>query len=203
MATLWTIGHSNHSLTTFLALLSQHEIGAIADVRSMPYSRYVPHFNPAALKVSLESAGISYVYLGKELGARPDDPACYVDGRVSYERLARRPAFQTGLSRVQQGLTRFRLALMCTEKDPLDCHRMVLICRELRPTGDELLHIRDDGQIETNDEAERRLCERLDLRPNLFEGWSEVIERAYELQSRRLAFQRPAGRADDEAEADR
>jgi uncharacterized protein (DUF488 family) len=186
---LYTIGHSNHSLAYFLELLDRHQIEAIADVRSMPYSRYVPHFNPKEIKSALSNAGLTYVYFGKELGARPDDPACYVKGRISYERLALRPDYQTGLARIRQGAEKYRLALMCTEKDPLDCHRMILICRQLRPER-PLLHVLGDGALETNQGAELRLCARFDLRPNLFDSQADVIEQAYERQAGRIAYRR-------------
>lgn len=196
--TLFTIGHSNHPLASFLRLLGQHGIEAIADVRSMPYSRYVPHFNPAALRSALTEAGIAYVYLGQELGARPDDPTCFVDGRVSYERLAARPAYQAGLARVEQGVLKYRLALMCTEKDPLDCHRMVLLCRHLRRSYPRIAHILADGSLEPNEAAEVRLCARLDLRPTLFDSQADIIERAYERQGRRIAFRQEQSAGADE-----
>ncbi len=195
MQPLFTVGHSNHSLERFLELLGQHEIGAIADVRSMPYSRYCPHFNPPLLKPALMNAGIAYVFLGKQLGARPDDPACYVDGSVSYERLAAQREFQDGLDRVLQGLSRFRLALMCTEKDPIDCHRMILICRRLRSREIAIQHILADASLETNEAAERRLCDKLNLRPNLFESEADIIERAYIMQGERIAFKQASDTA--------
>ena len=195
MQALFTVGHSNHSLERFLELLSQHEISAIADVRSMPYSRYCPHFNPPLLKPALVNAGIAYVFLGKELGARPDDQDCYVNGRVSYERLAAQREFHEGLERVVQGLSRFRLALMCTEKDPIDCHRMILICPQLRSREIAIQHILADASLETNEAAERRLCDKLNLRPNLFESEADIIERAYTMQGERIAFKQASDTA--------
>jgi uncharacterized protein (DUF488 family) len=188
MSTLFTIGHSNHSLDRFLELLQQHQITAIGDVRSTPYSRYCPQFNPPALKPALAAAGIAYVFLGRELGARPDDPQCYVDGSVSYERLAMRREFGHGLERVSQGVVKYRLALMCTEKDPIDCHRMILICHRLRSKGLAIHHVLADSSIETNEAAERRLCEKLDLRPTLFETQEQIVEQAYGRQAKRISY---------------
>ena len=185
---LFTIGHSNHTLERFLELLSQHSIDAIGDVRSSPYSRYCPHFNQASLRSALAGTGIAYVFLGKELGARPDDPACFVNGRVSYTRLAARPEFREGLNRVRLGITKYRLALMCTEKDPLDCHRMILVCRQLRSPDLMIRHILADASIETNEAAERRLCDSLALQADLFTREAEVIERAYDRQAERITF---------------
>ena len=186
--TLFTIGHSNHTLDRFLDLLRLYDISAISDVRSSPYSRFSPHFSQASLKATLPRAGITYVFLGKELGARPDDPACFVNGRVSYERLAARPIFQEGLDRIRNGMKKYRLALMCSEKDPLDCHRMILVCRHLRSPDLAIHHILADGLRETNEAAEKRLCNRLDLQPDLFTSEADVIERAYERQAERIAY---------------
>ncbi len=187
---LFTIGHSNHSLDRFLELLGRHQIEVIADVRSSPYSGRNPHFNQASLKAAVERAGIAYVYLGKELGARPADPSCYLNGRVSYSRLAGRPEFGAGLERVRQECAQRRFALLCAEKDPLSCHRTILVCRHLRSLQVFPQHILADGSLETHAAAERRLCEIFHLAPNLFESEAEVIEQAYDRQSERIAFVR-------------
>ena len=97
-----TVGHSNHPLETFLALLRQHGVTVVADVRSAPYSRFNPQFNRKALEGSLETIGMEYVFLGRALGGRPDDPSCYEDGRVRYDRLARTPLFREGLEQVAE-----------------------------------------------------------------------------------------------------
>ena len=120
---IFTIGHSNHSLEGFLALLAKRRIAAVADVRSAPYSRFSPHFDRKALAAALEACGIGYRYFGRELGGRPDDPGCYENGRVSYDRVARTGRFRDGLARVREAAAEVRLALMCAEKEPLDCHR--------------------------------------------------------------------------------
>jgi uncharacterized protein (DUF488 family) len=187
---LFSIGHSNHTLEHFLELLRQHQVEVVCDVRSSPFSRYVPHFSQAALKPAMEHARIAYLFLGKELGARPDDPACYVDGRVSYARLAERPAFLSGLEKVCTQTATRRLALMCAEKDPLTCHRTILVCRSLRAWHLYPQHILADGTLEASDAAERRLYGMFKLAPNLFEGEAEIIEQAYDRQAERIAFAR-------------
>ena len=129
---LFTIGHSTHTVDQFLGLLKKHGITAVCDVRSMPYSQHNPQFNRESLKEVLNARGISYVFLGKELGARSDNPACYINGKVQYNYLAEEPAFREGLRRVKKGMQSFQVALMCAEKDPLTCHRTILVCRELK-----------------------------------------------------------------------
>lgn len=187
--TLYTIGHSTHPAEEFVRLLRTHDITAVADVRSAPYSRYNPQFKKEALAASLKDAGIAYVYLGRELGARVEDPTCHVDGRVSYARVARTELFRTGLQRVRDGMQSFRIALMCAERDPITCHRMMLVTRNLRDEALAIDHIRADGTLESNAEAERRLLDASGLPPaNLFENQRALIEAAYEQAGRKMSW---------------
>src|SRR5215471_13851987 len=128
---VYTIGHSTHSLPRFLELLGQHAITAVCDVRSQPYSRLHPQFNRGQLRDALRAAGSRYVFLGKELGARSTDKSCYCNGQVQYGRLAATDEFKHGLERVTKGSRAYRVALMCAERDPLHCHRAILVARQL------------------------------------------------------------------------
>ncbi len=128
---VYTIGHSTHPREFFVALLLRHGIGAVGDVRSKPYSRMHPQFNREELTNYLYEAGIAYVFLGRELGGRGEDRSCYDSGKVRYERLAQTQLFREGLRRVREGTRDRKMALMCAEKDPLDCHRGVLVARHL------------------------------------------------------------------------
>jgi uncharacterized protein (DUF488 family) len=182
-----TIGHSNHPIERFVALLQQHAVAAIADVRSVPYSRRHPQFSRETLARSLVAAGIAYRFLGDALGARPRDPACYTDGHADYDRIAARPEFAAGLAQVRAGAGRARMALMCAEREPLDCHRVMLVCRHLRTGpaqgGDlAIAHILADGTLETQAALERRMVERLGLAPPPLLGeaaWPQAIAEAY------------------------
>lgn len=165
---IYTVGHSNHALEIFLGLLQQHAIEVLVDVRSQPYSRYTPHFTAAALKSAIQAAGLHYLYLGKELGGRPDDDACYdPQGRVRYDLVARSLPFQAGIERLLTGIGRYRVALLCAEEDPSGCHRRRLVGRVLRDQhGIEVLHIRGDGSIQPERElreAEERLLDGAQL----------------------------------------
>lgn len=184
-----TIGHSNHTLEVFLALLRQHGVTALADVRSAPYSRFAPQFNKDDLERSLKTNGITYVYLGRELGARSDDPACYEDGRVQYQRLAQTDAFHSGIERVLRGASKFRFALMCAEKDPLNCHRCILVARALDGLGVDVQHILPDGRLESHGDAMLRLLDVVGLpREHLFQSTDELIQHALSRQEERIAY---------------
>jgi len=195
MDKLFTIGHSNHKIDRFLDLLEMNGITAVCDVRSSPYSQYNPQFNRELLKTSLKQRGMAYVFLGKELGPRSDDPACFVDGKARYARLAATANFRSGLERLSAGMRTYRVAIMCAEQDPIDCHRMVLICRALRDEPIEIVHILSDGSLEDLRQSERRMLLELKLpQLRLFENPEDLIQRVYDTQSDRIAFVR-----DDEA----
>jgi uncharacterized protein (DUF488 family) len=173
----------------FLGLLARHSVTAVADVRSQPYSRFHSQFNRESLAAALARAGIRYVFLGRELGARRCEPESYVERRARYDRIAQLPAFRQGLERVRRGLATHRIALLCAEKDPIMCHRTVLVCRHLRKDPIEIRHILEDGSIETMDQAETRLIEAARMpAEHLFCPRAELIEYAYDIQGERIAF---------------
>ena len=187
--TIYTVGHSNHPIERFIDLLRQHRIEAVADVRSSPFSRHNPQFTKAALQGSLRDAAIKYVFLGRELGARPSDPACYDRGAVSYDKLAATDAFNEGLSRVERGAADYRLALMCAERDPLDCHRTILVSRHLVERGARVLHILADGTVEAHEAAIGRLLDRLKMpTTDLFRTRDDLVREAYETQGSNIAY---------------
>ncbi|WP_066379351.1 MULTISPECIES: DUF488 family protein [unclassified Anabaena] len=155
--TVFTIGHSNHSIEIFISLLKQYGVTAIADVRSSPYSRRFPQFNQAAFKAALKTANIAYVYLGDRLGARPQDQSCYVDGMARYDLIAASEAFAEGLNRLAKGAEKYQISLMCAEQDPIVCHRAILVCPHLQKIGLEIQHIRKNGELETHQCLEARL----------------------------------------------
>ncbi len=156
MKPLYTIGHSSHELPRFLELLRAHGINEVADVRSQPYSKHTPWFNRDSLERALKVAGIHYVFLGRELGARRDESNCYVGGKVSYDRIAKAEAFRAGLTRLEQDAVSSTVALMCAEKDPLDCHRTVLVSRHAAAFT-KIFHIRADGSLEAHSDLEQRM----------------------------------------------
>ena len=136
----------------------------------------------------LRVTNIRYVFLGDELGARRSERECYIDGVARYDRIARTAAFRAGLERVQTGVARFRLALMCSEKDPLECHRTILVCRQFR-NNMEIQHILGDGSIETHTDAETRLmAEEKVPGDDLFSPREELIAKAYEQRGSKIAF---------------
>jgi uncharacterized protein (DUF488 family) len=157
MQPIFTVGHSNHSPEHFLELLQQHNITALADVRSAPYSRHLPHFNKQALQSYLPHAEIRYVFLGAELGARPEDLSCYVEGKALYEKIAALEGFERGIKRLLKGTHEHRIALMCAEKDPITCHRAILVCQHLVPFNLEIAHIHSNGELEFHENLEERM----------------------------------------------
>ena len=160
-AKLWTIGHSNHPADRFGALLQQHGIETVVDVRSQPYSRFSPHFRQSRLRELLSDIGIGYLFLGDELGGRPKEPELYDSaGDALYDRVARTEHFAVGLRRLMATAARQQVAAMCSEEDPTRCHRRLLITRELlnHDIPPTVMHIRGDGRLVS--EAELAGCNR-------------------------------------------
>jgi uncharacterized protein (DUF488 family) len=154
--TIWTIGHSNHDLDGFLALLATERIETVVDVRSHPYSRFAPHFNREPLASAIAATGISYRFAGEALGGRPEDPAHYdAEGHALYGPMAELPAFRAAINAVLAAAPTQRLALLCACGRPDDCHRRLLVGRVLASHGATLRHIGPDGS--TTEETEVKL----------------------------------------------
>jgi uncharacterized protein (DUF488 family) len=187
---LFTIGHSNHPIEAFIALLQRHGVTAVGDVRSHPHSRYVPQYSREPLKAALARIGIAYVFLGKELGARSKNPDCYKQGKVQYDCLAKQPQFEEGIARITEGIKQHCIALMCAEKDPLECHRTLLVARKLHEAGVEITHIHADGSLEDHRTLESRLLGVCKLpEGDMFKQRDEIIAQAYAIQGERFAYQ--------------
>ena len=183
-----TVGHSNHPLETFVSLLRQQGVTTLADVRSAPYSRFNPHFNRKSLDAALQAQGIAYLFLGQALGGRPEDRTCYEKGRVRYDRLARTPLYREGIDRVIERAEVERLALMCAEKEPLDCHRTLLVGRSLAERNVAVAHILADGTLEPHDDAMDRLLASVGLPAgDLLHSREELIEEAVAQKEGRIA----------------
>jgi uncharacterized protein (DUF488 family) len=186
---IFTIGHSTHSLERFVSLLRGQDVTAVTDVRSMPYSRVAPHFSREPLEKGLKEFGIKYVFLGAELGARSNDPSCYQAGRVQYSRLAQTPLFRAGIDRVVRGADLYRIALMCSEREPLACHRTILIARVLSGLGISVKHILADGRVETHDAAIERLLRSVGLSDHdFFKPKEALVAEALTRQEERIAY---------------
>ena len=147
MSTIYTIGHSNQPAAEFVALLTKHKIECVVDVRSKPYCRF-RHFNREPLKDRLISLGFDYMYLGGQLGGHPEDDDLYENGRVAYERVAALSRFRRGIKQVSAESETRRLVLMCTEENPVECHRHPLLATKLVERGVQVLHLRRNGSAQ-------------------------------------------------------
>ena len=188
---IFTIGHTDHSIEGFLALLADNGVNMVVDVRSAPRSRWVPHFNPDNLEPVLERAGIDYAYMGKELGGRPADRSAYdANGRVSYERAAMADDFSDAIASLIRQADELRIVLLCMERDPLECHRALLVARALAEQGVDVRHILTDGAVESHDALMNRLLESLGMppQPDLLRTREDVIADAIRHQAGRVAY---------------
>jgi len=185
--TILTIGHSTHSYAEFLQLLRDARVTAVADVRSSPFSRHQPHFNKEELRKKLRSVKIDYAFLGDELGGRPKSDGLFCEGIADYEKMALTTEFERGLQRVIRGSANYRVALMCSEHDPLDCHRCLLVGRALGRRGFDVSHILFNGNQKTQTEIEAELLRALKQpKPDFFP--EEQMASAYRDRAMKVAF---------------
>jgi uncharacterized protein (DUF488 family) len=184
-----TIGHSSQSYESFVELLRGASVTAIADVRTAPYSRHVPQFNRDSLRSELRLDNIAYVFLGEELGGRPKDKAFFCEGVADYEKMAQTANFKKGLQRVIEGANKYRVAMMCSEQDPLECHRCLLVGRALHERGVAVKHLLLNGAVMDHRDIEKWLIERSGRSDgDLFESEDKQRAVAYRKQSSRVAY---------------
>jgi len=194
--TCFTIGHSTQTIDEFIELLKKYNVRYLVDIRSTPYSKYASQFNSEALKAALNAAGIIYGYMGKELGARYDDPTLLSkDGRVDFKKVRQIDTFKQGIERVVQGVMQgYVIALMCSEKEPFDCHRFCLVSYELSKKGLQVLHILQDGSTITNEELEERLLNKYRQDYNQIslleptKSREEFLEESYAEHNRQIGY---------------
>lgn len=187
--TIYTIGHSTHPIEKFFDLLQQHKISYVVDVRSTPFSQFNPQFNQSSLEASLGN-DITYLFMGAEFGVRVDDSSCYEEGKVKYSRLAQRSLFREGINRLCKGSQEHRIALMCAEKEPLECHRTLLVSEALKKEGVSVEHIHSDGRLESHEAVLERLLAQFKLSDSdMFLSKEDRLSKALEMQEERIAYQ--------------
>ena len=184
-----TIGHSNHSLERFVELVHGAGIDLIVDVRSSPYSRYNPHFNREALAKSLSDAGVDYAFFGAELGGRPSDPDHFTCSTADYEKMAEAGSFRRAMGQTVEFTRDRRIALMCAERDPIDCHRCLLVARAAHEFGAEVGHVLASGEVKPHEWIEERLLGGGG--GDLFTDRQMKLVEAYRAQGRKVAFSTP------------
>jgi len=191
---LFSIGHSNIPAERFIGLLRHVGVNAIADVRSTPFSRRFPWFSSKNLAPTLAQHGMAYLAYGEALGGRPRDAALYRDGVADYEAMARQRDFHIALDRLTAEGPQRCVCLMCAEREPLDCHRCLLVARSLAERGLTIGHILHDGTVEPHAATEQRLLALTGASDDLFvTGQDERLAAAYRRRARAVAYRATAG----------
>ena len=197
---IFTVGYSGYhqDLRRFLSDLRTHGINVVVDVRTSPYSKYTAEFNRETISAFLKANGLKYVFMGHELGARPRDESCYVNGVVDYDRIRAAGFFQEGLTRIMEGIKKgYTISLMCAEKDPICCHRNILVAHSLSHHGIAIKHLIQlvPGEPAVAEEAvdtESRLLEECDMdqlaQGDFFMTNEERIEKAYRARFKEIAY---------------
>lgn len=191
--TVFTIGHSTHTIADFMKWLNRYSIPLVCDVRSQPYSKYNSQFNKNSVQKALLGNGIEYLFLGEELGGRSKNTFCYDDkGRLQYHLLAQEPLFKKGLEKIITEVEKRSIALMCSESAPLKCHRAILVCRQLYQKlhfpKNNIQHILSEGTLQTNAEMEKDLLDKFKIAPDMLRNEEECIAEAYNRQAQKIAY---------------
>ena len=194
---IYTIGYSGFKINEFILVLKKNKINAVVDVRSYPYSKYYPDYNSNVLKEILEKNSIVYRLYDKEFGARQKDYALYDENnQLNFKLFSKSQQFRKGILRLKKGVScGYTIALMCAEKNPLECHRAILVGRELNKIGFNVLHIIDNNKMMTEKELELSLVDlyfpqknQLSLFENDNKSLTKQIEESFNMQSKKIAF---------------
>lgn len=203
---IYTVGHSTHPIAYFAELLETHHINCVVDVRSVAASRYNPQFNKEPLMNYLRKRGVMYLHFEREFGARQTDPSVFDDNnRVDFEKFRKTPAFREGVIRLERGIEKnYRIALMCSEAEPLDCHRFSMISVGLIDEGFTVKHIMKDKSLMTNAELEAELLKKYAKKlpqPTIFEPnvTAELqLKTAYKFRNQRIGWTPNDDKEEDE-----
>lgn len=189
---IFTVGHSNYEAEQFIKILHSHSIKMLVDVRSAPYSKYCLQFNKDVIEQVLVNNGIKYLFLGKELGARPRDQNCYVNGKVSFDKLQNSEPFKQGILRLLVQMKKGNIVIMCSEKEPINCHRAILISRVLIRQGVTVKHILSEAELLDHKELEEQLLKKYKIEKTLFDNESSDdlnLQEAYQEQEKVISYQ--------------
>lgn len=192
----FTVGHSNHDAGHFIDLLKAHKINCLVDVRSSPYSKFTSQFNKETLGAELKKEKVLYVYLGNKLGGRYlDSGLLYPNGVVNYNKVMQQEEFCVGINNVIGNIRKgLKIALMCAEKNPLDCHRFLLVARALSNKGVKVKHILENGEIVLNEDLEKQLLQKYKREFDQLSFFQEnlsqekTLEEAYQRRNQDVGF---------------
>ena len=182
---IYTIGYSAFEIEAFISTLKQYHITAVSDVRSSPYSKFKPDYNRELLSRTLKEFGIQYVFLGDYLGARFEDKSVYVNRTVDFNTAKNLACFKHGVNRLIEGSKKYTIALLCAEKDPIECHRSILIAKNISKIFN-VFHILADSSIESHKQLEQRLEKRFGLDQAVLFG--DTLKMAYDKQASKIAY---------------
>lgn len=193
---IYTVGHSTHKIDYFLQLLQKYSVNCLVDVRSVAASSYNPQYNKEPLSNFLKNNGVTYMHFAEEFGARHADPDLLdEDGKVDFEKVRKSWNFKNGVERLWLGLEKdFTIALMCSEGEPIDCHRFSMVSIALEKEGFDVKHILKDTTLKSNAELESQLLKKYDKKlpkPTMFEPditKEDQLKEAYRLRNKEIAF---------------
>ena len=193
MNTLFTIGYGNLEIKNFIEIVKKNNIEIICDIRSQPYSSYSPAYSQEPLKKVIKENSIKYIFMGDSLGGRSEDMDCYENNRINYEILSQKKTFQDGLDRLLEGLNKYKIAIMCSEKDPEKCHRTLLVARYIKNKHSNIVHIHHNDSLEKHSEFEKRIINLNNKQQQTLlnlEDEETTLSHVYKKLSKKAAYKR-------------
>jgi uncharacterized protein (DUF488 family) len=191
MSNIFSIGYAGLSQDKFIEILKSHNISAIADVRSSPFSKMFSGYNKDNMPQWLAENGIKYVYLGQELGPRSANSNHYVNDQVQFDRLSQTDGFKQGISRLNKGAQAMNIAIMCAEKDPMTCHRSLLVAEFSKDSGLEFKHIHQDGRLESHEDMLLRAMKVYKIMPDMLTDEADCKKSAHAKLCLQYAYKKP------------
>lgn len=206
---IFTIGYTSFLPADFINVLHHYGIKCLVDVRSMPYSQYHSEYNKETLEEALKKNGIVYRHYAAEFGARQENRVFYgPDGILDFEKFIRSDEFQSGIEKIKKGMEiGYTFALMCAEKDPINCHRAIMVGQGFKKAGFSVKHIRDTGEVETQEALEQRILDMYFKDRDQISLFSaderddeDLIEKGYVLRNKDIGYHIDGSKDEEELE---
>lgn len=192
---IFTIGYAGFKIDDFIKILKKYHINSLIDVRSMPFSKFHSEYNKPIFSKVLHDSGIIYRNYKKEFGARQDDRKYYPNGYLDFSMFTKSQVFLEGMDKIIKAIPLgYKFVLMCSEKDPITCHRNIMIAKAFYNNGISINNILSDGSIITQSDIETRLLDmyypgrdQLSLFAEQL-SLEEMIQNSYKFQNEKIGY---------------
>lgn len=195
--TIYTIGYTGFTIDGFIETLKLHQINVVIDVRSSPYSERYPDYNKNAIEPKLKENGIYYRNYVSEFGARQENVNFYSEeGCLDFALFAQSEQFLSGVEKIKNSVSKgYNIVLLCAEKEPIQCHRTILVARVFSDLGYKIIHLMPDNQTKTQKQIEQELLNKyfpnrgqMTLFSTSVMSDEKCLVEAYKIQNKKIGY---------------